>query len=134
MMLKWATILTACLALLLGPQPMSVCALLTGLPADCIPVVSAAEPPQAENHCNPVQKPDSPPAKNSSTDLSCCQVAAAPPPNGTSKIELPASVLPPLETAAQSQPDLSLPRSPVSQVEPDRSPQDRQPLLCVFLI
>ena len=125
-MLKWATILTASLALLLGPHPMSVCAVLAGLPADCIP--------QPENHCNPTQKPDSPPAKNSSTDLSCCQVAAAPAPSASNKIELSAAALPPLETAAHWQPDLSISRSPISEVEPDRSPPDRQSLLCVFLI
>jgi hypothetical protein len=122
---------------LLGPAPLSACAMWMQLPGGCAgpaPSETAAEP-QAASHCEHMSLPAPAPDESvgASSDLSCCVAKDVP---------LPAQ---PKQTA----PEISADSTGVAHVDVapaiasravetfsniEHSPPDLQPLLCVFLI
>lgn len=132
MLLRHTALALMALLPLTGPAPVSFCALMMGLPADCAPAAPV------DSHCDqmpmpaPAEAPDTTP--DNSPDLSCCDAMAAPAPELNVKtMALGALVsleyvsdnhaLPPLDGFA-----------PGGDIPSVGSPPDRQPLLCVFLI
>ena len=110
----------------LGPTPLSACAIFTDLPGDCAP-------PYQQSDCERMGMVQPPVELKAPSDLSCCQLNQAPPP------EAPGKVSPP-EASAQilcAGHLVVLPRSaqfPSSEASLFASPPDLQQLLCVFLI
>ena len=125
-MLKRASALVICLMLaLLAPLPLSACAALAGLPAECQPEPECAAMDSMEACATMAMQMDS---------TSCCQVSAAPLPQAQQKVATPdisADPLPVLHLAvAVVQPDFDA--AAVSWNE--HSPPDVQSVLCTFLI
>ena len=123
----------------LSPVPLSACAMLMSLPADCAP--APAEPMPA-SHCEHAVSPEAQMEQNqaklqaNASELPCCQVTAAPVPDtgaGMGKTEVaPTPAV--LEDALQATSVRVFERT-ATQAERDfSSPPDRQPLLCTFLI
>ena len=104
-----------------GPAPLSACALMAGLPAECQPMPE----------CLQMDMPD---ALMAGMGTSCCQVSAVPLP------EQRANAAPPVLGAATERIErASVPAvySPVfipTDFSDSFSPPDTQPLLCVFLV
>ena len=107
-----------------APLPVSACALLAGLPADC----------QPQPHCEQMDAAAPLTSIESAPGQSCCQLSGAPIPQAQTKVSTPdfAENLP-----SDVQPVLFSHGSEVffpATHSDDVSPPDRQPLLCVFLI
>jgi hypothetical protein len=130
---------TLCLSLAsLAPAPLSACAMMMSLPAECAPAAGVSAP--AASHCEQAVSSE---ATNQDTlqagasELPCCKLTAAPMPDaGVSlgKVNVaPASAS--LENGPHVIPGQTLERT-ISQTELEQftSPPDRQPLLCTFLI
>jgi len=128
-MLRRSALPMAALLALMGPMPVSACALIMGMPADCAP------PVPVESHCEGMPaEPTAPPEPVPAGDPDCCDSLAAPLPDANVKIapadalaaslvEIPAT---PVTSPVWAAADFDSPPAP--------SPPDLQTLLCVFLI
>ena len=104
-----------------GPAPVSACALMAGLPADCQPMPD----------CSKMDMPD---AVVAGMATSCCQVSAAPLPERQAKVAPPA-----MGAAAERVERAAVPAMrPADFFSSDFSggfsPPDTQTLFCVFLV
>lgn len=133
---RWTALALAFLLSLLGPQPLSACALMMGLPADCAPAAPAESdceqmpmpvPSAAEGEV-PAEEPTEP------ADPSCCASLAAAVPESNVQVAAADGLLPLAETSDSEVPPNPVAVAPLQAVRPSASPPDRQPLLCVFLI
>lgn len=125
-MSKRASALVLCLTLVfLAPLPLSACAMLAGLPAECQPQPDCAAMDTMEACATMSMQMDM---------TSCCQVSDAPLPQAQQKVstlDVCADALPVLHPgAAIVQPDFHV--TAVSLNE--HSPPDLQSVLCTFRI
>ena len=122
---------------LLGPAPLSACAIWMQLPGECAPATTAPVPqPKAASHCEQmaVPQPSSHAQLFAPADSSCCIVKNVPLPAAQSK-----QVAPVVSIDANRAPQTDLAPAPAPRAAEivasyEHSPPDLQPLLCVFLI
>ena len=127
-MLRRPIIVAICLSLAgMAQLPLTACALLAGLPAECAQPVSV-------QHCNQMDRMSPPDEVKVASDASCCQVVQAPLPEAQGKADAP-------ETGAKAILAESFAVLPPQRIESASSaasrilsPPELQPLLCVFLI
>jgi hypothetical protein len=107
--------------------PLTACALVAGLPADCVR-------PASEQHCNQMDRMSPPQNIKAASGRSCCQVAQAPVPEAQNKIAAPEAGANVILAESFAVP----PAQPVESADPANttvvSPPHLQSLLCVFLI
>jgi hypothetical protein len=122
---KQALALVAAVAIVAAsPLPVSVCALLANLAADCQPMPDC--------HSMPAGSPDSTLAAGGRHD--CCTLSDAPPlPAKQKEVSVPVKVLQPAaepseQTTVSTASDFTAPSPPIV------CPSDFQASLCVFLI
>jgi len=143
-MLRRLMIAVICASLAgLAPVPLSACAMLTQLPADCWPAAPAAEGKAKVAHCE--QMVESATATSNekaarwagTAERSCCSLTAAPVPDTSTGANSTVTASAP-ELSKQSESANLSPVSPepIPQASqgPIVSPSERQPLLCTFLI
>lgn len=115
---------------LLGPAPLSACAMWMQLPGECAPAA-----PAPTGHCDQLQQGAANDATVSGTpDASCCVVKNVPQPASQSKDATPQVTLAagaPEQSEAVATPQ---PRPIETEFRFEHSPPDLQPVLCVFLI
>jgi hypothetical protein len=113
--------LIAALALF-GPAPMSLCAAMASLPADCVPAPHCAE-----------MASEQPAVRLSAGADNCCTVSSAPLPER--QVQNPAPAVS-LETVAAPEVFAAIASSeaPAAMPRARSAPSDLQSTLCVFLI
>ena len=119
----------------LAPTPLSACAMLMALPANCAPEAKAANP---ASHCEQMATPP-----GSDTDLyanpsalPCCQVSSSPTPDagsGAAKTTVSSPVAS-LRDATLHSATIVFERATAASPVQFPSPPDQQSLLCTFLI
>jgi hypothetical protein len=119
---------------LLGPAPLSACAMWMQLPGECAPALPAP-PPEPASHCDHLKQAAAGEASVSGAlDASCCVVKNVAQPASQSKQLTPQFTL---AATASQQPQIiaaAAPRAIEAEFRFEHSPPDLQPLLCVFLI
>lgn len=127
-MLRRTALAMVALLALMGPMPVSACALVMGLPADCAP------PVPVQGHCDGMPaEPGAPSEPAPADDSNCCDFLAAPLPDSNVKVapaEAMGVTLVEIPAAPVASP--ALPAADVAS-SPAPSPPDLQSLLCVFL-
>ena len=122
---------------LMGPAPLSACAMWMQLPGGCggpVPAQAAAEP-QPASHCEhmALPAPASDERMRATSDMSCCAAKNVPLAEQQKQTAPEVSA----DSARVAQPDLApiaAPRPSEFSQNQEHSPPDLQPLLCVFLI
>jgi hypothetical protein len=121
----------------LGPAPLSACAIWMQLPGECAPGTSAPAPqPKAANHCEEMNVPQasSDAQLSAPVDASCCVVKNVPLPASQSKQAAPVVSIDANRVAQMDMAPVPAPRATQIENNFEHSPPDLQPLLCVFLI
>jgi len=117
------TSLVATMLVLFGPAPMSLCAAMAGLPADCVPTPHCAN---LGDDAQPIEQATAPGDE-------CCTVSGAPLPEA--QVKAPASFV--------SLEAIATPKVPIQPAEANYTSEtprarsaafDLQAVLCVFLI
>ena len=118
-----------CLGLVaLGPAPLSACAMLANLPADCGPAPAQSSDCEQMDMHHPAQE------VRANLNASCCQITRPAPDAATAakKTTAPELVTVPIDAEPVS---LEARANPAPAASPQlASPLERQSLFCVFLI
>lgn len=127
-MVRGNVIFALCLSLAaLAPLPLSACAMLAALPAEC--ALS-----NAQSHCEQMGMTATAARLEAQPNLSCCRVTPAPLPEVQNKASVPDAGTSPVRADVLVYGPIFPADLAATDLSPRISPPDLQALLCVFLI